>query len=394
MSTRTDVDAIVVGLGVAGCLVALGLKQRGLRVFAFDPAEPRTASRTAAGVFAPVHGRRLGLPDLALPPADTLAVVHRVWRDAADVLDTPVWAPRPVWRALRLGQTRQAWTDKQGKLTGWARPLAGAPDPQDAVDAAGQAGAVDGQATWIEVLRGGVVDFRVLLDGTAALLAADGALSRHVVRDDDVEFTADGVVVRATDGHAVHAQHVFFCRGIAERDSAIAPTLDVRANAGQTLRFDTLHWDGPGAGMGGDTGGADAARWSTALDTVALNDGVLAVRLHDGTYRVGGTYDGDTAPVPTAEGEAALRAKLAAAGLHAGAVVSHDAGVRPVVRDRRCAVGRAAVDTRAIVVNGLGSRGTLWGPLAADAAIALALDDTPVPPVFSLARKGAQRGDA
>ncbi len=60
MSRPPDqVDAVIVGQGLAGTALAWCLLRRGVRVLVIDCAEPFTASRVAPGLITPITGKRL-----------------------------------------------------------------------------------------------------------------------------------------------------------------------------------------------------------------------------------------------------------------------------------------------------------------------------------------------
>ena len=51
-------NTLIVGQGIAGCLVAYLLHQQGIPFKVMDPGLPGTASRVAAGMFSPISGKR------------------------------------------------------------------------------------------------------------------------------------------------------------------------------------------------------------------------------------------------------------------------------------------------------------------------------------------------
>ncbi|HSN21527.1 MAG TPA: bifunctional tRNA (5-methylaminomethyl-2-thiouridine)(34)-methyltransferase MnmD/FAD-dependent 5-carboxymethylaminomethyl-2-thiouridine(34) oxidoreductase MnmC [Usitatibacter sp.] len=119
-----------------------------------------------------------------------------------------------------------------------------------------------------------------------------------------------------------------------------------------------------------------------ALDIVVSGTGYVAP-LFDGGHAVGATYrhgdeDAGVRAADHVENLARADAMLPgfAAGVAAGALEGWT-GFRTTVPDRLPVAGATAVDG-IHTLTGLGSRGLLWGPLAAE-AIASALEDEPLP---------------
>ncbi len=102
--------------------------------------------------------------------------------------------------------------------------------------------------------------------------------------------------------------------------------------------------------------------------TSAIVNGACWIQpLPDGTARVGSTYSwADFESGPTVEGTATLLRNLSAIFEGGVEVLSQHAGVRPIVRDTRPVVGRHPSAPRHFILNGFGSKGTLYGPWLAE----------------------------
>ena len=97
---------------------------------------------------------------------------------------------------------------------------------------------------------------------------------------------------------------------------------------------------------------------------VVVGGGGWLVPLGAGLFKVGATYEWDQLDgEPTAEGRAKIERILAALGVEDFVVVDHAAGVRPIVRRSIPLIGPLADGT--MVLNGLGSKGSLYAPGAA-----------------------------
>ena len=105
---------------------------------------------------------------------------------------------------------------------------------------------------------------------------------------------------------------------------------------------------------------------------VIVNTSVFILPLGNELFKVGATYNWkDKTDLPTEDGKTELVARIREIINCDFEIVSHFAGVRPTVRDRRPLVGTHAEYNRIHVLNGLGTRGVMLGP-----AMAKALYDT------------------
>ena len=101
---------------------------------------------------------------------------------------------------------------------------------------------------------------------------------------------------------------------------------------------------------------------------VIVNTSVFILPLGNDLFKVGATYNWkDKTDVPTEEGKNELVERIQEIIRCDFEIVSHFAGVRPTVRDRRPLVGTHAVHDRIHVLNGLGTRGVMLGPAMAKA---------------------------
>ena len=124
-----------------------------------------------------------------------------------------------------------------------------------------------------------------------------------------------------------------------------------------------------------------------------VNNGkwLLPMRQQDGRqwWRLGATYSWDK-PTSAPHGPAAQSLKdHMADAFHGGAsqawdkarVEAHQAGLRPASPDRRPMVGPWPGQPEGVLMlNGLGTRGVLVGPAAAEALVNFWLDDAPISP--------------
>ena len=101
---------------------------------------------------------------------------------------------------------------------------------------------------------------------------------------------------------------------------------------------------------------------------VILNTSLFFLPLASGLFKVGATYNWeDKTATPTEEGKAELIEKIKEIITCDFEIVSHLAGVRPTVRDRRPLIGTLSNHSAIHILNGLGTRGLMLGPAMAKA---------------------------
>ena len=99
---------------------------------------------------------------------------------------------------------------------------------------------------------------------------------------------------------------------------------------------------------------------------IIVNTSVFILPLGNNLFKVGATYNWkDKTDLPTEDGKTELVARIREIIDCDFEIVSHFAGVRPTVRDRRPLVGTHAEHDRIHVLNGLGTRGVMLGPAMA-----------------------------
>jgi glycine oxidase len=101
---------------------------------------------------------------------------------------------------------------------------------------------------------------------------------------------------------------------------------------------------------------------------VIVNTSVFILPLGNDLFKVGATYNWkDKTDVPTEEGKIELVERIQEIINCDFEIITHFAGVRPTVRDRRPLVGTHSIHDRIHILNGLGTRGVMLGPSMAKA---------------------------
>jgi glycine oxidase len=118
-----------------------------------------------------------------------------------------------------------------------------------------------------------------------------------------------------------------------------------------------------------------------------IKSGVFIIPLGEDLYRVGSTYFWrDKTHGPTEAAKTFLLERLERFMTLPYEIVSHVSGVRPTVSDRRPLVGQHPEYKNLFVLNGMGSRGVLTAPTAANALSSYIYDGIAIDPEMDVAR--------
>ncbi len=187
-----------------------------------------------------------------------------------------------------------------------------------------------------EVLHTGYVDTASLLESYRNYLTANNWFRQESFDYAAIIFEEDAV--RYKD---IQARHIIFAEGFGLHANPYFNQLPLDGTKGELFIIKAPDLD---------------------LDVI-VNTSVFILPLGNDLFKVGATYNWkDKTDLPTEEGKNELVERIQEIIRCDFEIVSHFAGVRPTVRDRRPLVGTHAVHDRIHVLNGLGTRGVMLGP--------------------------------
>ncbi len=321
------IDALVVGQGLAGSLVAWELIRRQRRVVVVEPGRPDAASRVAGGIISPVTGPRFSRP----PELERLiSDATDLYGEIEDCFRFVVFRQTTIHRVLR-DDLEVAQATKRHEDPKYAPYLS-------ELQPSGSLGPAIHDPRGSVQVRGARLSPGRLLDRLRDFF-------RDTARLVEMPFSAKDLVLRGNrpEWRGYRPRHVIFCEGWQVRENPWFHWAPVRPSKGETL---TVEIDGE-------------------LPEGILNAGHWLIPLGENWYRLGATFRRDeTDCEPT---EAGRRELLEAArGMLATSdtirVIQHDAGVRPGKTDKYPVLGRHPDHPQLALLNGLGSRGALLAP--------------------------------
>lgn len=120
---------------------------------------------------------------------------------------------------------------------------------------------------------------------------------------------------------------------------------------------------------------------------VIINTSVFILPLGDHLFKVGATYNwNDKTTIPTEDGKQELSARIKEIITCDFEIISHFAGVRPTVKDRKPLVGTHGEYKNVHILNGLGTRGVMLGPSMAEALFQFIENSIPLAPEINISR--------
>lgn len=297
---------VIVGMGLAGACTAWNFWHRGVPFRIIDSGRPGS-SVVAAGLIHPVTGKQCTVaPDFAVRREQA----EEFYRKIEALVSSPCWHPLEVWRLLSQAEVKKKISRfESGAAAPWV------------ID-------IGTQAKWPD-------EVAVLLRGGARLDVA------HFLRASRDFFVARDCYQKDESFRPQQKELTIWCEGSEGLIRGNPVAWRHRCARGEIL---TVH----------------APSWQQGR--MVTGRGWL-VPVGQDCYKVGATYEWDQLERgPTSEGLQRLCEMAQFLGGADFEVVAHEAGVRPILRQSQPVAGR--LEENVYVLNGLGSKGSLYAPWA------------------------------
>ncbi len=347
-------DTLIVGAGLAGCLLAWRLRAAGQRVLVVGDSSKPCAASVAAGVINPVTGRwavKSWQIDALLPEAE------HSYRTIEAELGIQIYHPIPLRRFCqneadlkRIGRRSRnpRYADVLGKLS----PAGEGPE------------ALQDPCGSFEIHGAAYVDLPPLLAAMRADLVAADCYREEYFDHHALQQGAEGLWQYKN----VTAQQVVFCEGAAVTQNPFFPDLAMKPVKGETLAFSCPELQLPHS---------------------IFHNGKWLLPYGENRFRIGATYDEeDLSETPTAAAKTALLEGLAKIlkKVPELEIEQHLAGLRPSTVDARPIMGQHPQKKGLYLLNGLGSKGASLAPLMTRQFVDYLLHERPLYPETDLAR--------
>jgi glycine/D-amino acid oxidase-like deaminating enzyme len=343
-------DYLIVGQGLAGSVLACVLRMQGRNIAVVDNAHRTAASVSAAGIINPITGKRLTRPFLI----DTLLeAAFSAYPRLERFLGSSFFQKRTVLRLLQSAAEQKQWHERL--VSGEYNAYLGTKAPQ-------QNPSIRNRFGGFEISAAGHLDIPELLRATRQWLVSEDRLITGEFDYSDLRITDRNLTWRDLSTNIV-----IFCEGYQLSRNPFFNTIKLNPAKGELLVLQAPQFDEP----------------------CILQHGKWLFRTITGEIKAGTTYSWEQLnEEPTPEARAEIESAIRQFIRIDFQVIRQSAGVRPVIKvDNRPIVGVHPDQPRLAVLNGLGSKGALQAPFAANQLIAYLERGTPVHPEFDVCRK-------
>jgi glycine/D-amino acid oxidase-like deaminating enzyme len=335
------IDYLIVGQGLAGSLLALLLQERGRSVVVIDNAHRHAASKAAGGIINPITGKRLNRPALI---NELLQEVFSIYPRIEAQLGQRLFEQRTVLRLLQNAEEMERWT-RQADLPEYREYLSDSPPKPFPL--------FRGKFGFFEVTRAAQLDIRSLI-----LRAREFLLARQCLIDRPLRYSTLETFPDRIRWERFTARYAIFCEGYRMARNPFFAEIELNPAKGETLTLAT----------------------SGFAEQRIVQHGKWIFRNVAGEILAGTNYRWDLLDEkPTEVAKKEIEEAIHEFFVPNFETVEQRAGVRPVIRaDNRPVVGVHPRWPRLAILNGLGSKGALQAPFAAQQLIAALEEGKPV----------------
>jgi glycine oxidase len=318
-----NVDAIIVGQGIAGSTAAWTLHRHGYSVCIVDQRPTITASSIAAGLITPITGKRYVKSSDFEPH---WSVAQEFYRDVQSLTGTSFFQRQTILRLFKDAADQEFFQSR--RLEKYQQEIA-------------LQTSSNGQVTGFE-MEGGRLRCSEYLEATRAFFQSqDSILDRLVEGPHEIEHSESRVTLPAAD---VAAHVMIWCIGDWQRKQPPFPEIPDSPCRGDILRLKIPEYE----------------------EQRVVSSGVWLAPEPDGTFVAGSTYDWEhLSNEPRESGRRKILGQLRAIVNQPVEVLQHEAAVRPAMKTARPVWQTHPQQPRIAALNGLGARGALWAPLQA-----------------------------
>lgn len=334
------IDYLIVGSGLAGISFAEQALRNQKSIFVID-SNLQNSSKIAGGLYNPVILKRFSKINDA---QNQLNLLNEFYQVIELKLNTRFHFKMPILRKFYSIEEQNNWfiaSDKEG-LSPFLSPNL----------ITNKYNGIDSPFDYGEVIQTGYVDVSLLLEKYR-----NDLIKNKFFLDEVFDYTVFEHHYNFVKYKDLVAKQIIFAEGFGMHSNPYFNHLPLDGTKGELfiIKAPELNLD------------------------VIVNSSVFILPLGDNLFKVGATYNWvDKNCTPTEAGKNELISKLKEILNCDFEIVSHLAGVRPTVKDRKPLIGTHPIHSRIHILNGLGTRGVLLGPAMAKALFEFIEYDIPL----------------
>lgn len=338
---KMPMRCLVVGNGIAGCVLTHQLHKRKYTVHMIAKAAPKS-SQYAAGILNPTVLKRYTAVWKAIE-FHTTAIPF--YQNLEKSLAIPMWHQLPIHRIFSNAAEQNAWMAAAGQklLQNFLVPQLW----------------TTSSSTLLHTPFGyGRVQQVGRLAVTSLITAIQAALGKYYT---NASFNYAQIQWKDNKPHykGVAYDHIFFCEGYGAHQNPFFPLQALSGNKGEMLIIkssqlpEDIIWKGP----------------------------IFICPLGAQKFWIGASFDPkNKAATPSENGKSWLLSQLKKMTATPFEIHAHHSAIRPTTIDRRPILGTNTTHKRLHILNGLGTRGVLMAPLLSEWLCTAVFDNTPLPP--------------
>lgn len=314
---------LVVGQGIAGTCIAWQLLKKNIAVTVVDAGLEHSSSVVAAGLYNPIVFKRFThswkaqelieyldvfYAELEVLLGETFHSKHHIIKVFTNVEEKKLWIKKSQSDGFMIPEVDENYFKDQLK-------------PNHGI---------------AHVVGGGAIDLKILLGAFRKYLVKNQQLISEKFDFDFLNIETDEVSYRGEKYSSV-----IFCEGSAALQNPYFPQVAFKLTHGETLEISVKHLP----------------------KEDVINKGAFLLPKGNDVYKVGATYRWDDVDGKTSqEGLHELKSKLDSILEVAYEVLTHEAGIRPTVVDRRPVLGSSSNHKQLYFFNGMGTKGVMLAP--------------------------------
>ena len=342
------IDYLIVGSGLAGISFSEVALQNGKSILVLDN-DSQNSSKIAGGLYNPVILKRFSEVWKAKEQLDVMVDFYPAIEKK---INCKVDFKSPILRKFFSVEEQNNWFAASDKI-------ALAPFLSSQIISK-KYPSIDSPFGYGEVLQTGYVDNALLLNKYREYLKKINLFQEESFDYEALQFETDSI--RYKD---IQAKNIIFAEGFGMHANPYFKELPLDGTKGELFIIKAPELD---------------------LDVI-VNTSVFILPLGNDLFKVGATYNWkDKTDLPTEEGKAELVDRIKEIINCDFEIISHFAGVRPTVKDRRPLVGTHHEHLNIHILNGLGTRGVMLGPAMAKALFDYIEFQIPLDPVIDIKR--------
>lgn len=323
MEPNRNVDYIIVGQGIAGTCVSYQLLKKGFSIFVVDKGIEHSASSVAAGLYNPIVFKRFTQSWMAQELIEYLDVFYH---EMEELLNSKFHTKLNIVKIFTNSNESDLWLKKSGTDKFMSKFIE--PDYlKNKLQANAGAGFVY-ESGALDVNKF-ITSFRDYLNNLNNLMVDNFDYGELKLSDDCITYKG------------ITAQKIIFCEGAQAINNPFFPAKAFKLTHGEVFEIES----------------------SELPEDEVVNKGVFILPTSNKKFKVGSTYEWDNITgMPSEKGKAELTEKIKQLIAVPFQIISHKAGIRPTVADRRPIIGKSDTNDKIYFFNGMGTKGVMLAP--------------------------------